>query len=330
MSKTPKKRGRKPIPDATDDGVILDEQALAARSESIANVQKMQDAYTDERDYINQLWGEIKVANTFRRIADVISLSRLKWIKESGAYKALKGKKGYTPDGVEIADVGTFEGFCQSIGLSRSKVDEDIKNFAAFGQQALADLQSIGVGYREFRVYRKLPEESRGALAEAAKSEDKEAFFNLAEELIAKQKSDKDKLQTDLDDARADLQAKDERISKLSDQVNQQHDELAKTRRRLAKLTPNETADQMALEFGGHKIAARNHYQQIESDVYAYIDYCHDHGIDYADVVTHHINDLLNPLLGMLFDLQLRGVNEPAKHAAELVRAASGGGTGAA
>lgn len=170
--------------------------------------------YSEERDLVNQIMGQVQMANSFARFADVISLTKLQWIKETKSYRALAGQKGRDPEGNEIADVGTFEGFCQALGLSRSKVDEDLRNLAHFGEEALKQLTAAGCGYRELRQFRRLPADSQEALIEAAKAGDKEGLLDLAEELIARQQKEKSELAEQLEDAQADIQAKDDRAAK--------------------------------------------------------------------------------------------------------------------
>lgn len=162
---------------------------------------------SDERDLVNQLLGQVQMARSFARFADVVSLTKLQHIKETKMYRALAGKKGIDPDGNEIADVGTFDGFCQALGLSRGKVDEDLTNLRSFGEEALKSLTAIGAGYREMRQYRKLPEDEKSALLEVAKTGDKDAFVDLAETIIAKHVKEKEELTAKVADSEADHQA---------------------------------------------------------------------------------------------------------------------------
>jgi len=159
---------------------------------------------SDERDLVNQLLGQVQMARSFARFADVVSLTKLQHIKETKMYRALAGKKGVDPDGNEIADVGTFDGFCQALGLSRGKVDEDLTNLRAFGEEALKSLSAIGAGYREMRQYRRLPEDEKAALLEVAKTGDKDSFIDLAETIIAKHAKEKAELTAKIEDQDAD------------------------------------------------------------------------------------------------------------------------------
>lgn len=160
------KRGAKPNPSLVPVAAPLDDELLSERRQQLTEMRSVEQAYSEDRDLVNQLLGQTQMARSFARFADVVSLTKLKQIKESKLYRALAGKKWVDQDGNEIADVGTFDGFCQALGLSRSKVDEDLNNLAAFGEDALKQLSAIGVGYRELRQYRRLPDDSREALIE--------------------------------------------------------------------------------------------------------------------------------------------------------------------
>jgi hypothetical protein len=142
---------------------------------------------------INQLIGQIQMANSFARFADVVSLQKLAHIKETKAYKASKGVEVKLASG-EIADVGTWEGFCSALGMSVSKVDEDLTNLRAFGEQALENLSRIGAGYRELRQWRKLPQEQREALAQIATTGSKEDVLEAAYDAIEAERKKADEL----------------------------------------------------------------------------------------------------------------------------------------
>lgn len=203
---------------------------------------------TDERDLANQILGQVQMANAIAKFADVVSLTKLQYIKESKLYRALKGKKARTPSGEEIADVGTWDGYCQALGLSRTKVDEDLINLKTFGEQALNNLSAMGIGYREMRQYRKLPADQKEALIEVAKTGDKDTFIDLAEEIISKHAFEKAELINDLEEARADHEAQGELLAKKSKELDETRLELEKTRRRMALQTPDGVRQQLHTE----------------------------------------------------------------------------------
>ncbi|HHK4736405.1 hypothetical protein [Pseudomonas aeruginosa] len=198
---------RKATPVKVDPMPEINQEALQEEVGALTMMGDIAQGAQEERDLVNQILGQVQMARSIARFADVVSLSKLSHIKETKLYRALQGKKVLDPDGNEIADVGTWDGFCQALGLSRSKVDEDLTNLNTFGEEALKQLSAIGAGYRELRQYRKLPDDQKTALIEVAKTGDKEAFVDLAEEMIAKHSKEKEELQAKLEDVQQDYDA---------------------------------------------------------------------------------------------------------------------------
>lgn len=181
------------------------------------------DLIPNDRDLVNQLLGQIQMANSFARFADVVSLQKLKYIKDNKIYRSVAGVSMVSGvSGEKIADVGTWAGFCQALGLSVSKVDEDLLNLNAFGEEALKQLSSIGAGYRELRQYRKLPEDQKTALIEAAKTGDKEQLLELAETLIEKHIQEKAELNTKVTDLSNDLTQAGKRAKNMDAEIERQ------------------------------------------------------------------------------------------------------------
>lgn len=163
---------------------------------------------------INQLIGQIQMANSFARFADVVSLQKLAHIKETKAYKASKGVTVNLPNG-EIADVGTWDGFCQALGMSASKVDEDLINLRVFGEQALENLSRIGAGYRELRQWRKLPQSQREALALIATTGTKDDVLEAAYDAIEAERKKTDELTVKNAELSEDLKLAERRAKNL-------------------------------------------------------------------------------------------------------------------
>lgn len=194
------------IPNGIPEG-----HAVTLAEEKIAHITH---AYTEDRDLMNQLIGQVQMASALSKFADVVSLTKLQHIKETKLYRALAGKKGVDRDGNEIADVGTFEGFCLAIGSTRQKVDEDLLNLRIFGEEAMNNLTRIGAGYRELRQLRKLPEDQQSALIEVARLGDKESFVDLAEEIITKHAAEKSALEKQVFELEEDAKALDQIVAK--------------------------------------------------------------------------------------------------------------------
>ncbi|MDO8768783.1 MAG: hypothetical protein Q7K57_08775 [Burkholderiaceae bacterium] len=209
--------GRKPTPAPESKAVALNTEAIAdAKTDmnTLALVEEAKQGYDQHRDLANQMLGQIQMSLSFAKFADVVGLSKLKVIKENKIYRALAGQKAIDASGNEIADVGTWEGFCAALGTSKTKVDEDLLNLKSFGEEALEQMQRVGIGYRELRQYRRLPEDQKQALIEVAKAGDKEGFVELAEEIMVKHAKEKEALTQA-------LEAKDHRIAENSSRINE-------------------------------------------------------------------------------------------------------------
>lgn len=206
--------------------------------------------YNENRDLVNQMLGQIQMSRAISKFTDVVSLSKLKQIKETKMYRAAAGQKMVGLSGEEIADVGTWAGFCQALGVSASKIDEDLTNLDAFGEDALKQLNSIGVGYRELRQYRRLPQDERAALIEAAKVGDKDELLELAESLISKHAKEKEALTVELTEVQSNYEAQGAVIKKKDEKLNSLEKQLHKQRNRAGDWHPRAT--EIAIETTRH------------------------------------------------------------------------------
>ncbi|WP_200225580.1 hypothetical protein [Rubrivivax gelatinosus] len=229
-------RGRKAAPPITAPKLAIAEEVIEAEVHAAGALGNATLAYTDARDELNQWIGQIQSSSAFSGLSKMVTLQRLKQIKDSKLYRVFKGKTGVDRLGQPIENLGTWEGFCRSIGMSVDKVDENLLNFEAFGAEALENLVKIGIGYRDLRQYRKLPTDQKAALIEVAKTGDKDGFLDLAETLIERHQREKADLQRQVDEANKDLAATELRLSTLA----QQRDEAEGAAARRALMSQSE------------------------------------------------------------------------------------------
>lgn len=182
----------------------INQSAFQEEAGALSMLGTIAQGIQDERDLVNQLLGQAQMAEAFTQFSLTVRTSKLAYVKETKLYRALKGKK--SPDGQDFLS-GTWEEFCSLLGRSVAQVDEDIANLRCLGEEALESMSRMGIGYRELRQYRRLPEDDKSALIEAAKAGDSAAFVDLAEELISKHVKEKDELQTKLDEVQRDHDA---------------------------------------------------------------------------------------------------------------------------
>lgn len=141
----------------------------------------------NERDHLMQLVGQAQAFNASADLLRTFGVSKLAYIKETKGYKALAGS--ISPNGSELR--GTWEEFCGLIGMSVDKVDADISNLRAFGEDALEAMSRMGIGLRDLAQYRKLPEDKKTVLLEAALTGDKDVFLDLAETIMERHAAEK-------------------------------------------------------------------------------------------------------------------------------------------
>ncbi|KUM03507.1 hypothetical protein KIF53_13400 [Chromobacterium subtsugae] len=202
--------------------------AVELRQDAVdaANVMAIaQASYGAERDLVNQLLGQAQMAGAFEEFSRTVRTSKLAYVKENKLYRTLAGKKA--PHGAEMFN-GTWEEFCHLLGRSVDQVDRDIANLRAFGEEALESMSRMGIGYRELRQFRKLPEDQKTALIEVAKAGDKESFVELAEEIIAKHTKEKEALAQRVEEAEANLEARSRVLQDKSSKIDQLTEEVAK------------------------------------------------------------------------------------------------------
>lgn len=214
----PKKAGRPAAQAAQPVAVVVNPQAVAQEVAATDALVQLQAGYGEERDLLNQLLGQAQMADAISKFSRTVRLSKLEFVRENKLYQQLAGKK--TPNGSALK--GTWEEFCNLLGYSKDKVDTDLQNLRAFGEEALESMSAMGIGYRELRQYRRLPEDQKLALIEVAKAGDKEGFVELAEEIIAKHAKEKEALTAEVEETKATLEAKDRVLQDNAQKINEQ------------------------------------------------------------------------------------------------------------
>lgn len=217
-----------------NEGAIAEEVNSANQLASVMRLQSdLQANYGEERDLLNQLLGQAQMADAFAKFSVTVTTSKLAFVKENKLYQALKGKQ--SGDGHQFS--GTWEEFCGLLGRSREQVDEDLRNLKALGEEALESMSRMGIGYRELRQYRKLPEDQKLALLEVAKTGDKSEFLDLAEELIARHAKEKADLSQQLEESAKEHEATAKRLEVVTEQKAEAEAKAA----RIAVMTPDKS-----------------------------------------------------------------------------------------
>jgi len=252
-------------------GRILEQQNIAARIEEAVTADQIQAA---------QFAGMVQGITLVQKLATVSTFKTLAQIKESKQYKGSK----LLVDG-KVLTVSTWDEYCEACGLSRQTVDENILNLSALGEQFLEYSQKIGLGYRELRKLRKLPEDQRTVVIEQIEIDagDKEAIVSLIDDLAAKHAKEKEAKDKQIADLKGDLEAKakliaakNEKIDELATKLHQQEinpptpdEKAARLRAEVAKLADHCKATIMtSLRKGIIDLRAQDSEQGIDHDLF--------------------------------------------------------------
>jgi ubiquinone biosynthesis protein UbiJ len=304
----------------TSTTIIEDVQLAGDLTANLNTLSVLQAEYNDERDLLNQLLGQAQMAEAFGKFSQTVWSSKLSFVKESKLYQSLKGKR--TPNGLELS--GTWAEFCSLLGVSDEKANQDIANLHAFGEEALESMSRMGIGYRELRQFRRLPEDQKSALIEVARDGDKTALLELAEEMIARHAKEKENLKTDLEISRQTLAEKKNEINVLKDQT----DELkARLTRRATTETPDEEGMALETEATGFKSGVLSALLNLKCGFDALAAHEERTGINHTPLMAGLLDDVEARVIDLrqLFDLpEFREINTISDWAKDAIDSDSG------
>ena len=217
------KRGRKPAaPVAPATPAELPPALMQQVAQETNLVRQAQDAVSTQSIMLAEVTGRMQAFGFVHSVAKVGHIKLLAEVKEQKAYR---GATVRNPQG-ELITINTFEEYCNAIGISRRTADENIQNLYLFGEEFLESAQKLGLGYRQIRQLRTLPEEERIIMieSEAIKTNDPEAMKDWVEELVARHT----RLKEELKNKDADLAARDKVLATKSKALDDVHTQLAK------------------------------------------------------------------------------------------------------
>lgn len=162
----------------------------------------------------HEIAGQIKTADMFSKFGDVSRLIWLKQVKESKVYKA----------------IGTWDSYCNYLGLDRRTVDEDLQNLSAFGKDFLETVANLSVGYRDLRKLRQIAHNGDIVIDAECVTVGEETIplsSDHAEDLQAAIESILETKNTAIEDQAATIKAKDRVLADKEKLINQKEKKLA-------------------------------------------------------------------------------------------------------
>lgn len=278
MAKNEPKRGAKPLPAAAAHAPDLDDKALAVRSGELQDMAKAEAAvrqlaenigYAGSLD-VNTLWSAVEFRQR-RSVEDILEMGRsLLLIKEQTAHGEFQQQ--IQQRGIAYRTAARF----MSVALKFSKSDS-VALLKAAGTQAKV---------LELAV---LDDEEIAALGSG------ESVSGIALDDV--ERMSPSQLREALREAKADAHAKDERITKLSDQVNKVEEKATKAARKWKAASPDDqqvTLEQRIVE-AKHEIIA-NIGAEKTGLVSAFIDladHCNEHELDCSQFMGDTLDELI-------------------------------------
>lgn len=197
-------------------------------------------AMTQDLAHAHEVMGMVKAFSFVQKLATVATLKTLAEIKETKKYKGLS----YIDQEGKLATVATWEDYCKACGSSARKIDTDLQNLNTFGEEFFETSQRLGLGYREMRKLRQLPEEARAEIVDAdySATTDKEELIEKIEDLTAQHTKEKEALQAQLKRKSDDYEAQAKVLATKNERINHLDLELAKKTKAIETQTPARVA----------------------------------------------------------------------------------------
>jgi hypothetical protein len=166
-------------------------------------------------------------------VTDILDLQK---IKESKEYKGLE----FLDSGKPVT-ITTWGDYCQLVeGRSRESIDLDINNLNFLGEELFESMRAVGIGPSKMREIRKLPDDTRHALLDAAQSGDWDTMIEFTEDLLAEHAKEKEGLAELAKESTADLDA----TRKILDEERAAHQDTKLGLQRALRRIKTQTAEE--------------------------------------------------------------------------------------
>lgn len=254
---------------------------------------------TDEFALVNQLMGQAQMAHAVSRFTNVAFLTKLVIVKEQKLYRAFlkipnglgkfsepedENQGNQRPSEAKSQTVSeksqtvwenpphTWEGFCECLGFSATKIDEDIANLKVFGEEALERLSRVGVGYRELRKMRRLPDDTRQTILEKAETAEKDDLVQMVDDAVART----EKLWQENANLKADLRARDQVLEEKGRRLDVALADAVKAKRITAQLPPDDRLKKIQGETNDAFFAALAYVRQLGVCLDTLLEHAHE------------------------------------------------------
>lgn len=223
MEKQNKTRGRTPLKPAEPVEALTPaeakgvDHALTAIAQEASIVTALEERQVSAFE-VGQEIGRIQALKFMCDVSQKIIAETFIRIREGKKYKDLlvRDREGNVRRSQDLTD------FCELVfGLSYRTVAELAQNYEALGSDLFEHAERIGLKTKDYRALRALPDDEQKlvqlTLAEAG---DRESVADLIHELADRHAQERAALRKELEDAQADLKAKDKVLADKSEQLD--------------------------------------------------------------------------------------------------------------
>ena len=240
----------------------------------------------------NEVLGMIRAFDVVGKFVTVTNLKILHDIKESKKYKGLVKK---LPDG-KVVTVTNWSEYCQFLPVSKDTIDQHLMMLKEFGEDFLSRAQDIGMGLRDMRKLRSLPDEGdRNLIIEATQQENltRDDVLELMEEMAAKHAKEKSDLSSQLVDAKEDLEAARKVSATKQETIDELNHTLEKTRKKLADADPEKVGEELHATLNAAQTGVRSALTQIQPVLAQLIEHGQANGVDHAPTMVGCLNQII-------------------------------------
>ncbi len=277
---------------------------LSEQQDAVALASK---AMTQDKAQAYELVGMLKAFDFTQKLVTVTTLKTINEIKQSKQYKGLEL---LNRDG-ELVTVTSFKDFCTALGFSVEKIDADLLNLNTLGEEFFETSQRLGLGYREMRKLRQLPEEARAEIVDADYSDttDKEELIEKIEDLTAQHTKEKEALQAQLKRKSDDYEAQAKVLATKNERINHLDLELAKKTKAIETQTPEQRGgvlreEAAAISYKAEAVLRGQVFQAFE----ALIAHTQETGVDHKQFMSGVLAEYQLILSELKFHFQLDDV----------------------
>lgn len=197
---------------------------LTTASQSADVMAKVQLSMTDEVKLAHEMLGRQQMASSLRKLLTVADLVEIERIKESKAWRHIAN-----PEMADGSHFSAWPDFCRLVfGESHQSINEKLLNKKVFGEDAINSMNTIGLGVRQLRQLRQLPEDQLEQAKLLATENDKESLMDLIEEQALEKAKLKEALEKSEADAKLDAEASSNLIEKKDKKLNELKTKLEK------------------------------------------------------------------------------------------------------